>query len=392
MGLDISQIKKEISNILPEITSIRHHLHANPELSLKEFRTCEFIRNYLKGLDVNVYDPFLTTDVVALLSGKNGGKNVTLRADIDALPLQEQSVHSYCSTASSVMHACGHDGHTAILLGAAAVLGKLKDSINGSVRFVFQPGEEIVAAGKNLINKGILESPMPGAVLALHSMPGMPVGSIASKPGPIMAAADLFKVIIKGKGGHGSTPEETIDPIFTASRVINGLYLLSSRKLRAQDSLVVSICSIHGGANANIIPEEVVVEGSVRYFTKKIGGKIPSLFEQAVKAECAYTGADYNLEYNRAYIPTINDVQTVATGKGVTERYIEKSDWIDLDEPVMGSEDFSYYIDNNAGAMFFLGMGEDSAALHSSTFDFNDKALKNGILFFVLSTFELLSD
>lgn len=391
MKLTIAHIEKEIDNILPEIRMIRRHLHAQPELSLQEIRTGEFIRRHLEKLDVKLYDPFLTTDIVALLSGKKAGKNVTLRADIDALPLQEQRDHAYRSTANNVMHACGHDGHTAMLLGTAIILDTLKDSFDGSVRFVFQPGEEIVAAGKELISKGVLENPEPDAVLAMHAWPGYPLGSICSKPGPLMAAADIFTLTIKGKGGHGSAPDASIDPIFTASRVINGLYLLSSRKMRAQDRLVISIGSIQGGTTANIIPDEVVLKGSVRYLSREVGDNIPALFEHAVKAECAYTGAGYDLEYSRPYIATVNNVHIVNRCKDITERYLGKSCWIDIDEPVMGSEDFSYYIDKNPGAMFFLGMGEDSAPLHSNLFDFNDEALGTGIMFLVLSTLEFLS-
>ncbi len=391
MKLNISLIEKEIENILPDIKEIRHYLHANPELSLKEFNTSKFIRKQLEGLELEILTPFLETDVVAMLSGQNTKKNVTLRADIDALPLQERGNHSYRSTRENVMHACGHDGHTAILIGAAIILEKMKNDFDGSVRFVFQPGEEIVAAGKELVAKGVLETPEPDAVLALHSWPGFPVGAICSKPGPLLAAADMYKLVITGKGGHGSKPEESIDPILTASRIINSLYLIPSRKITALDSLVISICKIQGGENANVIPDEVVLEGSTRYISKETGEKIPSLFEHVVKNECEYSGASYNLEYRRAYIPTVNDSRIVITGKSVTEKYIGKSSWIDIAEPVMGSEDFSYYIDKNPGAMFFLGMGEDSPSLHSTSFNFNDEALRNGILFFVASTLELLA-
>ncbi len=386
-----SYIEKEIKKILPGIRKIRHHLHAHPELSLKEFNTSELIRAKLSTLDIKIYDPFLGTDIVALLPGKTKGKNVTLRADMDALPLQEKNNQSHRSTVENTMHACGHDGHAAILLGSALILEKLKNSFNGSVRFVFQPGEEIVAAGKDLVRKGVLKKPEPDAVLALHSWPGIPTGAICSRPGPFMAAADIFRLTIKGKGGHGSTPHESIDTILTAGRVINGLCLLSSRKTRAQDPVVISTCSIHGGSNANVIPGEVILTGSVRYLSHEVGQRLPELIEDAVKAECSYTGADYDLEYERPYIATINDSQVVNAGKEVTEHYPGNLEWRELSEPVMGSEDFSYYINKNPGAMFFLGMGEDCPPLHSSTFDFNDEALHRGILFFVLTTLRLLS-
>ena len=390
MEVDITQINEEIGKLLPEIIEIRHYLHERPELSLKEFNTSQFIREHLQSLDIDVFNPFLETDVVALMHGNNAGKNVTLRADIDALPLQEKNDFPYQSRHKNVMHACGHDGHTAILLGTAKILEKLKDQFNGSVRFGFQPGEEIVAAGRDLVGKAILENPKPEAVLALHSMPGIPVGAICSKPGPLMAAADLFKIIIKGKGGHGSKPEEAIDPILIASKIVNNLYLIQSRKLKALDAIVISICKFQGGLNANVIPDETILEGTVRYLSKNIGEKMPVLFENIISSECNSYGASYELDYTQPYLPTVNDSDIVNASKHFTKEFIGESFWIDLKEPKMSSEDFSYYINKNPGAMFFLGMGDKCASLHSTSFDFNDNALMNGILFFVLSTLKLL--
>jgi amidohydrolase len=310
---------------------------------------------------------------------------------MDALPIQEKNRIPYCSINKGVMHACGHDGHSAILIGTAMILEKLKDQLTGSVRFVFQPGEEIVAAGKDLVEKGILNSPNPQAVLALHSWPGYPVGSICSRPEAMMAAADIFKITIKGKGGHGSTPEKTDDPILTATKIINNLYLLPSRKFSALESVVVSICNIHAGSNSNVIPDEVMMEGTIRYFSKTVGEKIPLLFEKVIKEECKSSGTTYTLDYERPYIATINDSKVVKMCKDYTQKFIGESSWFDITEPVMGSEDFSYYIDTNPGGMFFLGMGENSPGLHVNSFNFNDKALRNGILFLVISTLGLLN-
>jgi len=186
------KILNEIDRIVPKITGIRHSLHKNPELSLQEFDTSVFIKNQLKALDVEILPPLLKTDVVAMLNADKTAKNITLRADIDALPIQEESNKSYCSMNKGVMHACGHDGHTAILIGAAIILSKFKQQLNGSVRFVFQPGEEMVAAGKDLVEKGVLTNPNPNAVLALHGWPGYPTGSICCRPGNFMAVQYLY--------------------------------------------------------------------------------------------------------------------------------------------------------------------------------------------------------
>ncbi len=392
MKIDKHKVVSEIDKILPKIIEIRHYLHANPELSFKETQTSSYIRKQLKVLELEIFPPFLSTDVVAFLKGKSNSKNITLRADIDALPILEKDSIPYSSTNRGVMHACGHDGHTAILIGAAMVLTKLRKQLNGSVRFVFQPGEEGIAGGKKLVEKGILNSPKPFAVLALHAWPGYPVGTICSRPGVIMAAADIFKIIIKGRGGHGSTPEQTNDPILTATKIVNNLYLLPVRKFSTLDNIVISICKIQGGRNSNIIPDKVKMEGTVRYFSESVGEKIPSLFEKVINDECKSADTTYTLQYERPYIVTNNDSTIVEKCKKYTKNLIGKTSWIDLQKPVMASEDFSYYIDANPGGMFFLGMGENSPDLHVNSFDFNDKALRNGILFLVISTLELLNE
>jgi len=391
MNIDPKQIINEVDAIIPKIEKIRQHIHAQPELSLNEQETSAYIRQQLEPLDLEIFPPFLSTDVIALLNPEKTEKNVTLRADIDALPIQEQNDLPYSSKMNNVMHACGHDGHTAMLIGAAIILEQVKDQLNGSVRFVFQPGEEIVAAGRDLVEKGILNSPKPAAVLAVHSWPGYPLGSICSKPGAMMAAADIFKITIKGKGGHGSAPEQSNDPIFTATKIINNLYLLPSRKFRALDNIVLSVCKIQAGDSSNVIPDEAIMEGTVRYFSREVGKKIPSLFEKVIRDECESSGTTYTLDYNQPYIATINDPDIVSLCKKNWQDISGDKKWIDLSDPVMASEDFSYYLDTHPGGMFFLGMGENSSKLHTNSFNFNDEAIRNGIFFHVTSTLALLN-
>jgi len=385
------EIEGAIDKLLPKITEIRQHLHSNPELSLKEYKTSKFIREQLSLLDVNVLPPYLETDVVALLNGNNSDKNVTLRADIDALPISEKNVFAYCSNNNGIMHACGHDGHTAILIGAAIILEQFKELLNGSVRFVFQPGEEIVAAGKELVSKGVLNNPKPNAVLALHGWPGYPLGTICSRSGTLMAAADIFKITIKGKGGHGSLSNQKNNPIVVASNIVTELSLIPKKKY-SSEKVVVSVSKFVGGSNPNVIPSEVIIEGSTRYLEKSDGENIPEVFENYISKECEDTDIEYQLEYTRPYIPTINDSEIISKCKIYVKEFIGESEWIDIKDPVMSSEDFSYYIDENPGGMFFLGMGENSSGLHTENYNFNDKAIKNGILFFVLSTIGFLSE
>jgi hippurate hydrolase len=380
----IQQLNIEIDKILPDIVEIRHTIHQTPEIALREYKTAELIRETLKSTGLRPLEPFLETDVVAILHGREKGKNVTLRADIDALPIQEETGLPYASGRAGFMHACGHDGHTAMLIGAALILSKFKDALKGSVRFVFQPGEEIVAAGRDLVEKGVLQDPIPDAVFALHAWPRIPEGVIASKPGVLLAAADFFKIIIKGKGAHGSRPADSIDPILTAARVVESLQSVASHNVSAIDPVVLSVCRIEGGTNSNTIPDRVEMEGTTRYLKPELRNKIPADMERIVRGVCDSMGASYEMSYSSPYIPTINDPKMVDLGRNIVREVLGPSSWVELEEPSMGGEDFSYYIAKYPGAMFRIGVGKESALLHTPQFDFNDRALKNGILFLVI--------
>ncbi len=270
----LKSLKAQIAGIVRDMVKVRHTIHQNPEIALKEFDTSALIRKLLKKAGIEVHKPFLQTDVVAMVKGKKPGKNVTLRADIDALPLLEKTGLPYASQRKGTMHACGHDGHTAMLLGAALLLNRLREELNGSVRFVFQPGEEIVAAGKQLVARGALQDPKPDAVFALHAWAGMPLGAVASKPGALLAASDFFTVEVKGKGAHGSRPEDSIDPILTAARIVDALQSVVSREVSSLEPVVVSVCRIAGGTNGNVIPDSVEIEGTTRYLKPELKQKI----------------------------------------------------------------------------------------------------------------------
>jgi amidohydrolase len=380
-----------VDQVLPEIAGIRQRLHQHPELALRENRTSALVRDTLETLGLRPRAPLLGTDVIALLEGAQPGPNVTLRADMDALPLQEQTGLPYQSQCAGLMHACGHDGHTAMLLGAAMVLCRLQTELRGSVRFVFQPGEEIVAAGRDLVAKGALLDPTPAAVFALHAWPGLPVGAICSRPGPILAAAEFFRIVIRGKGAHGSRPEDSVDPILTAARVVEALQSVVSRHISPLEAAVLSICRVSAGTNANIIPDTAELEGTTRYLNPAVGSRLPILIERLVKGVCDAMGAGYELHYSASYIPTLNDAGIVALGRRVTETLLDGAAWIDMKDPAMGGEDFAYYIRDYPGAMFLLGMGETCAPLHSQRFDFNDTALRQGIAFLVGAAMEALA-
>jgi hippurate hydrolase len=388
----VQQLKNKIDKIVPDLVRVRHTLHENPEIALKEFDTSALIRKLLGEAGIEALKPFLETDVVAMVKGSRPGKNVTLRADIDALPLLEKTGLPYASKRKGTMHACGHDGHTAMLLGAALVLNGLREEFDGSVRFVFQPGEEIVAAGKQLVARGALRDPRPHAVFALHAWSGMPPGALASKPGALLAASDFFTVEVRGKGAHGSRPEVSIDPILTAARIVESLQSIVSREISSLEPAVVSVCRIAGGTNANVIPESVEMEGTTRYLKPELKQKICDAIKRIVKGVCDSMGASFSFKYNSPYIPTINDERMVALGKRVAQRILGAEKWFDLAHPSMGAEDFSYYLQKHRGAYFRLGMGEKSASLHNSHFDFNDKAMTAGILFLVSLALEVLRE
>jgi amidohydrolase len=388
--IDHQRIDKQISEILPEIIRIRHRIHRNPELAHKEHATAEFVREVLASLNIRIAKPYLGTDVVGIMDGNGPGDNVTLRADLDALPVPEKTGLAYRSKVEGISHACGHDGHVAMLIGAAQVLDEMRDSFPGSVRFVFQPGEEIVAGGRDLVAKGCLDDPLPKAIFALHGWPGVDTGVIASRPGEFMAAADFFEITVQGKGAHGSLPELSVDPILTGARIVEALQAVPSHRISALEPVVMTVCRFQSGYEKNVIPDTARLEGTVRYLNVDIGKEIPEHMEEVVRGICDSMGASYNFSYTRQYLPTRNDPQLVGIAKNTVGRVFGPEWWKDMPRPSMGSEDFSFYLHKAPGAMFRLGMGKDRPSLHSPFYDFNDEAIPRGIHFLVAMTLEML--
>jgi len=383
-------ITEIVDKILPQVTELRHTIHNNPELAGKEFATAKLVRETLASTDIDLLKPYLETDVVGVLEGGQAGKCVGLRADMDALPLQEMTDVPYKSCNDGIMHACGHDGHTAMLLGAAMVLNEIKDMLKGSVKFIFQPGEEVAALGKKLVEAGALKAPKLDAVFALHCFSGFPIGAIRSRVGAVMGAAGFFKIKIIGRGGHCSEPETCIDPIVIGCQVVNQLQTIVSRHFAPQDAACLSVCHFSGGQNSNVIPEEVVLEGSTRFLDNALGDQFPELIENAVRGICLASGAKYEFEYELPYLPTINTAEYVEMSKAVTVECFGSEMWHELEKSSMGGEDFSYYLRECPGAFCNIGMGENHPALHNPKFDFEDKALRNGIMFLVMMTLKTM--
>jgi len=376
---------------LPHIKEIRHYIHAHPELSYKETETAKYIRGKLKDLNLDILPPFLETDTVAFLNRGKISKNVTLRADIDALPIIEETQCPYKSKNEGVMHACGHDGHTAMLLGAAMVLNEFKESLNGSVRFVFQPAEEGLCGGKDLVNAGALKNPEPNVVFGFHGWPGQKTGHFSSKAGPMTSACDTYTVKIFGKGAHSSTPELAIDPILISAKIIEAFSTIPVKRFSPLESVLVSVCRIESGTASNIIPETAEMEGTVRYFNPSYGPKLQKYMKKIIRSICKMYGATFDFEYNILYIPTINNRTAVEFAEKVSHKYFGKNSWTTKEKPVMGSEDFSFFIKSYPGAFINIGLGENCPGLHTSAFDFSDDALANGVTMFCALALEYLS-
>ena len=291
---------KTLADILPGIIEFRHALHRIPEMAGQEFKTSQLIRERLAVLGLEVLPPFLGTDVVALLHGGRGaGRNVTLRADIDALALEEATGRPYRSTHPGHMHACGHDGHAAMVTGAAELLVSRRDEFAGSVRFVFQPGEENRAMGRELVAAGVLENPAADVGTALHGMPGLPIGTLATRTGAIMASCAHFKVVLRGKGGHSSRPALSRNPVTGAAALVHELEGMTGRLVDSQRPAVLTICRIAGGELANVIPDEAVVEGTIRSLSPDSDAVLEDGFRRTVAAVGAMRGIETEIEYRR---------------------------------------------------------------------------------------------
>jgi amidohydrolase len=376
-----AELRKRVADVLPEIVSLRHALHRIPETHFQERETSATIRAFLADSSLEILPPLLQTDTVGLLRGGSDGPCILLRSDIDALPVQERSGAAWSSERPGCAHSCGHDGHMAMLLGTARVLESFSQELAGSVRFVFQPAEEEAAGGKALIEKGLLDiAPRPAAAFALHGWPGMPVGRLSSAAGPSMAAADTFLITVRGRGGHAAFPHLVIDPVLTAARVVTGLQSIVSRSMDPQESVVLSICRIEGGKASNVIPDEVQLEGTTRYFDRSLQGTLREGIRRTVEGVCAASGCTAELVYEEGYVPLVNHQSAVDLARSVVTSCLGPASWFSEHPRTMGAEDFAFYLEKVPGALLRLGLGEEWRPLHSAAFDFNDQSLEPGIV------------
>lgn len=374
----IEKLKKKIEELTPQIVEWRRDFHRHPEVAFQEERTSKVIKDYLESLGLSVRR-MAKTGLRADLNGQPGGKTVALRADIDALPLQEEGGSDYKSENPGAMHACGHDGHMAIVMGAAKILAERKNEFKGKVAFLFQPSEELPPGGaKSMIEEGALEG--VDAIFGLHLWQGVPTGKIGVVKGQMMAAADNFSIVIKGKGGHGSMPHQTVDPIFVASQLVNNVQSIVSRNVDPLKPAVVSFGVIQGGTINNIIPDEVLLKGTVRSFDSGIQELAEKKLKEIAEATCRAFGAEAEFTYRRGYPALVNPSAEVAFLLEVMKDTFGENRIVDFD-PIMGGEDFAYYLQEIPGAFFFFGSGDGMAfPHHHPKFDIDEKALPEATL------------
>jgi amidohydrolase len=383
------QLKTEVEAIEKNLVEWRRDFHRHPEVESEERRTSKVVREYLEGLGLPVRSA-AGTGLTAVLEGQPGGRTVALRADMDALPLTEEGDKEYISQNPGAAHACGHDGHMAILMGTAEILCRWKDRFRGRVVFIFQPAEEKPPGGaKPMIEAGALEG--VDAAFGLHLWKDLPTGCVGVVKGPMMANSDSFAIVVRGRGGHGSMPQATIDPILAASHIVVNVQSIVSRNVDPLKPCVVSFGMVKGGTTFNIIPGEVTLIGTVRSFHPEVQKVAEKRLGEIAAETCRAFGASCVLNYEKGYPALVNHPEMVDLVLEVTRRTLGE-DRIRPFEPIMGGEDFAYYLQKVPGAFFFLGAGDGQLyPHHHPAFDIDERALPQGVLLLTAVALESLS-
>jgi amidohydrolase len=375
------EIKSLCNKNFDNIVKLRHQFHMYPELGQKEFKTAKTVADELRRLNIEVTENVTGTGVIGTLKGKYPGKTVLLRADMDAIPIQENADVPYKSRIDGVMHACGHDGHTASLLGVAMVLSELRDKLHGTVKFVFQPNEEYGECAKSMVEGGILEN--VDAAFGLHLWGAFLEGTVKVKPGPAMSAPDKFIFKVIGKGGHGSTPHLCVDPVMITVQAINNMQSIISRRKSPFNPAVVSFCSIKAESEYNIIPEVVEVSGTIRTFDPSLRLWIIDAMEQVLKGVAESQGAKYEFIIDEDYAlpPVINNYELTDIVHRAAEKILGKEKVEELKEPLMAAEDFAFFSQTVPSSYFFVGISPDGNEVvhHSPDFQWDDKVLYTSV-------------
>jgi hippurate hydrolase len=390
--VDVSQrfegLQAEIEeNFGEKIVALRRDIHREPELGFDTQRTAEKVLAALDGLPLDIETGVAENGIVATLEGD--GPTVALRADMDALPIQEETGLPFASEIEGRMHACGHDGHTGMLVGAAHALSGMRERLGGTVKFVFQPAEEGGGGGKVMVDEGVVED--VSSIFALHLWPGLPFGKVATKAGPIMAAADAFEMEITGTGGHGAMPHLAADAVVIAAQVVTALQTVVSREVDPVEPAVLTVGEIGAGTAFNIIPEKARLGGTVRTLNADLREGMPGRMEAVARGVANGMRGDANLDYTFSYPVTVNDEGAAGYALGVAEDLFGAQSVQELPNPSMTAEDFSFYLEKVPGAFIWLGVGEDISGLHTPQFAFDEEILPRGSALLAALALESLS-
>ncbi|TKA96840.1 amidohydrolase [Cereibacter changlensis] len=374
-------VLNRIADYSAEMTGWRRYLHQHPELEFNCHATAGFIAERLREFGVDeIHEGIATSGIVAIINGQGAGPTIGLRADMDALPIEEITGAEHASTVPGRMHACGHDGHVTMLLGAAKYLAETRN-FAGRVALLFQPAEEDGGGGEIMVKEGVMDRFGVSQVYGIHNAPNIPLGKFITTPGPLMAAVDTAYVYLTGKGGHGATPHETVDPVVAMCGMVGALQTIISRNLYALDELVLSVTQVHSGTASNIIPEEAWFCATIRSFTPEVRKLAETRFREIVAGHAAAYGVEARIDYQLGYPPTVNHPDETDFAAEVA-REVSGAEAVDARaNREMGSEDFAYMLEARPGAYLFMGIGP-GAGLHHPAYDFNDEAAPIGASFF----------
>ena len=382
-------IIKNQSELHKNMVTWRHHIHKHPELSFKEELTSDYIASVLEDNDIEMHRGLAVTGIVATIHGKKEGRVIGLRADMDALPIQEKNDFSHKSVHDGKMHACGHDGHSTMLLGAAVHL-KENNNFSGTVHFIFQPAEEGGGGGRVMVEEGIFEKFPCEAVYGMHNWPGMAEGQFAVHDAAVMAANETLKISIKGKGGHAAMPDQCVDPVVIGAQIITALQSVVSRNVAPLDSAVVSITMVDAGFVSNVIPNDMNLTGSLRYFSTDVGNEVKAKIKKIVEGISHSMGATATFSSTPNYPATVNTPKHAELCATAAAEIVGSNNVLRNEQPSMGSEDFSFLLNASEGAYIWIGNGlvpengpEGGCMLHNTEYDFNDEILPLGSSYWV---------
>ena len=385
MVLRNEELIEDVKGDLEHLVAIRHDLHTHPEIGLEEIRTSEIVAKELQSLGYQVHRGLAKTGVVATLKAGSSSRSLGIRADIDALPIHEATGLAYASTTPGKMHACGHDGHTTMLLGAARQIARRRN-FDGTLHLIFQPAEENFGGARMMIEEGLFKLFPCDAVFGAHNEPGIPVGQFGFREGPLMAAAHQVDITIQGKGGHGAMPEQTVDPIVVGASLVMALQTVVARNVGPHTPAVVTVGCLKAGAVSNVIPDTALLELSVRHLDKETGILLRRRIDELAKGQAASFGASATVVWSNGYPVTVNEAKSTRFARETAISLLGDSNVYQIEKPFLGSEDFSFMLEEVPGSYLMMGNGEDCAPLHNPCYNFNDAAIAPGAAYWTALT------